>query len=111
MVIRPRVVRFPLLDHRYVREGPKLEITGNSKPEVAQDWNSAGSVLGCQSSPREADTVTRRLNGDAHYEAPRGTQLAKLTEGARACSHYSQRFDDECKTEKRQENDVQFFKP
>ena len=28
----------------------------------------------------------------------------------RACSHYSQRFDDECKAEKRQENDVQFFK-
>ena len=29
---------------------------------------------------------------------------------SRACSHYSQRFDDECKAEKRQENDVQFFK-
>jgi DNA-binding response OmpR family regulator len=28
----------------------------------------------------------------------------------RACSHYSQCFDDECKAEKRQEDDVQFFK-
>jgi hypothetical protein len=25
---------------------------------------------------------------------------------ARACSHYSQRLDDECKAEKRQEDDV-----
>jgi plasmid stabilization system protein ParE len=33
-----------------------------------------------------------------------------LTLRTRACSHYSQCFDDECKAEKRQEDDVQFFK-
>src|ERR1035437_9693691 len=32
------------------------------------------------------------------------------TTQSRACSHYSQCFDDECKAEKRQEDDVQFFK-
>jgi hypothetical protein len=34
----------------------------------------------------------------------------RLICSSRACSHYSQCFDDECKAEKRQEDDVQFFK-
>ena len=44
----------------------------------------------------------------AHWRKQSHGQIVSDQVGA--CSHYSQRFDDECKAEKRQEDDVPFSK-
>ena len=117
--------------HLFEKESPKivtgaivtdrgLRLPNRRHLKIAQGIAALGATL----AQHERESIFRKLTGQIN-EAANVEERSKLRRlglnrlvrrllqvepSARACSHYSQCFDDKCKAEKRQEDDVQFFK-